>query len=69
MYLFAGNVQCTARNYKNWSPADNAHVDCLMGRKVTYQRKIADALCYNGRSYQRPVSVQNCSCKIEDYEW
>lgn len=68
-YLFLGNIQCVADDYKDWSPADNARGDCLMGRKIVYQRRIGHVLCYNGRSYIRPVSTRNCLCKVEDYEW
>ncbi|KAI0224251.1 Sortilin-related receptor, partial [Lamellibrachia satsuma] len=62
------NIQCVADDYKDWSPADNARGDCLMGRKIVYQRRIGHVLCYNGRSYIRPVSTRNCLCKVEDYE-
>ena len=61
--------QCTKDDYKDWSPSDKMFESCLLGRKQVYERKIANALCYNGREYEREISVQNCSCAISDYEW
>jgi hypothetical protein len=40
-----------------------------MGRKITVERRRANAFCFNGRDYERERTVQNCSCRADDYEW
>ena len=64
----AGNT-CTDDDYKQWSPTDNPRVDCLLGRKMVFERRRAHSLCYNGRNYDREIAQLNCSCTVEDYEW
>ncbi|XP_038062779.1 sortilin-related receptor-like isoform X2 [Patiria miniata] len=60
---------CVQDDYKQWSPGDEfPDSPCLLGRKMVYERRIAHAVCYNGRNYDRPISVQNCSCDREDFE-
>ncbi|XP_022107466.1 sortilin-related receptor-like [Acanthaster planci] len=62
-------ADCTDSDYKQWSPGDeypDSH--CLLGRKMIFERRIAHAVCYNGRDYDRPISVQNCTCDREDFE-
>jgi len=61
---------CTADDYKRWSPSDNTmgkSRNCLLGRKEIYQRRWVKANCYNGRDYQRLITVENCGCDRSDY--
>lgn len=67
--LLCAEKQCTDDDYKDWSPADSPVIDCLMGRKITVERRRANAFCFNGRDYERERTVQNCSCRADDYEW
>ncbi|XP_072048711.1 LOW QUALITY PROTEIN: sortilin-related receptor-like [Amphiura filiformis] len=63
---------CGNDDYKQWWPGEEhwgpEDRSCLLGRKTIYERRIAHAHCFNGRDYDRPISVQNCSCEREDYE-
>jgi hypothetical protein len=59
---------CNQSDYKNWSPTDNENVDCLLGQKLVYERRRADAHCFNGRDYEREISTEICPCSIMDYE-
>jgi len=60
---------CNDSDYKQWAPTDDPNIDCLLGRKTVYERRRANALCFNGREYDREIYEENCPCKIEDYEW
>lgn len=40
-----------------------------MGREVTFKRRAPHATCFNGEEFDRPVTVSNCSCTRQDYEW
>ncbi len=62
-------ARCNSDAYKNWTATENPKVNCLLGQKVVYQRRRAQSLCYNGMDYDRPISVINCSCTVDDYEW
>ncbi|ELU15207.1 hypothetical protein CAPTEDRAFT_219450 [Capitella teleta] len=59
---------CTDDDYKIWSPTDNPRVDCLLGRKMSFERRRAHSLCFNGRDYDRKVSEVNCTCSVLDFE-
>ena len=60
---------CQDDDYKMWSPTDNPRVDCLLGRKTEYQRRLSHAVCYNGEEFERAITVKNCSCDFNDFEW
>ncbi|XP_033641107.1 sortilin-related receptor-like isoform X1 [Asterias rubens] len=60
---------CTKDDYKSWWPGEEfPGTHCLLGKKMVYERRIAHAVCYNGQNYDRPVSVQNCTCERENFE-
>ncbi|XP_076042677.1 sortilin-related receptor-like [Oratosquilla oratoria] len=60
--------QCTKDDYKLWSPSNRkSGIICLLGRKEVYERRVAHSNCFNGRNYDRPISVENCPCEREDY--
>lgn len=64
---FARN--CTSDDYKFWSPsAPNSSVSCVLGSRVTFQRRLAHTNCYNGINYERPYSKENCVCTRRDFE-
>lgn len=42
---------------------------CILGKKETFERRIAHSNCYNGKDYDRPVKMEICECDIEDFEW
>jgi len=72
MYLimsFAGNPCQLSQDYKEWIPSDEYNTTCLLGRKSVYKKRIAHAHCYNGYDFDRPISVQNCECTRDDFEW
>ncbi|ESN90112.1 hypothetical protein HELRODRAFT_194679 [Helobdella robusta] len=64
----AFNRTCVDSDYYSWNPTDDPNIDCLLGKKMIYQRRKSLSLCYNGRNYDRAINVQNCPCKISDYE-
>lgn len=60
---------CTADDYVQWSPRDeNSPLECILGARVTYERRAPDATCVNGRDYDRPVSETPCACQDDDFE-
>lgn len=62
---------CTATDYKEWAPKhpDETKLNCLLGKRVIYSRRISNANCYNGKHYIRPVKTETCPCDKTDYEW
>ena len=42
---------------------------CLLGRKLVIERRIPHADCFNGRDYDREITLRNCSCTRQDFEW
>ena len=63
--------ECTVEDYKRWSPNDNTkgkHRYCLLGRKEIYERRMVKSNCYNGRDYERLISVENCLCQMNDFQ-
>jgi hypothetical protein len=62
---------CTEDDYKRWSPADSTlgkNRKCLLGRKEIYERRMINSNCYNGRDYERLITVENCGCQRSDYQ-
>ncbi|XP_029186888.2 sortilin-related receptor-like [Acropora millepora] len=59
---------CRDEDYKRWVPSDEQNGTCLLGRKMTYERRIAHAHCYNGYDYDRPLVQENCPCDREDFQ-
>lgn len=60
---------CTSDDYKQWWPGEGfPDIKCLLGRKTIYERRDPNSVCYNGRDYDRPIEVENCTCTREDYE-
>ncbi|XP_059482311.1 sortilin-related receptor-like [Neocloeon triangulifer] len=66
----AFKYDCTDDDYKFWSPSsiDGPHMQCILGKKETYQRRVPHARCYNGKDYDRPVKMEICECDAEDFE-
>ena len=44
------------------------HRNCILGRKESYERRIVNRNCYNGREYERLITVENCDCDDSDYQ-
>ncbi|XP_064463783.1 sortilin-related receptor-like [Ornithodoros turicata] len=63
----AFQYECTADDYKPWSPKGNNGA-CLLGRREEFEVRIPHSRCYNGRDYKRPKTVHNCPCTRADYE-
>merc|ERR1711862_933163 len=56
-------------DYETWMPSDGRGAEkCLLGRQVTYTRRKQTSECFNGESFERPVTRKNCACTEEDYE-
>ena len=62
---------CTVDDYKLWTPRGHSvGRACLLGRRETYRRRLPHQRCYNGPDRAPAlVSVQNCPCLRDDYEW
>lgn len=67
--LCCPGVPCSEADYKRWSPSDEHGNECLLGREVTFKRRAPHATCFNGEDFDRPVTISNCSCTRQDYEW
>lgn len=65
----SSGVPCAEGDYKRWSPSDERGNDCLLGSEMVYKRRTPHATCFNGEDFDRPVTVSNCSCTRQDYEW
>ncbi|ESO88406.1 hypothetical protein LOTGIDRAFT_126149, partial [Lottia gigantea] len=62
-------VNCTKDDYKIWSlPMETPDHGCLLGKKIEFERRIAHAPCFNGKSYVRQQTERNCSCTRDDFE-
>ncbi|XP_060804264.1 sortilin-related receptor isoform X1 [Amyelois transitella] len=59
---------CTAEDYKFWTPSPNSSVSCVLGVRETFQRRLVHSNCYNGIDNNRPVSKEVCECSRRDYE-
>ncbi|XP_065840333.1 VPS10 domain-containing receptor SorCS3-like [Oscarella lobularis] len=60
---------CDSSQYYKWAPSDErVGRRCLLGESRVYERRKAEACCYNGRDYDRPVNVSACGCAAEDFE-
>lgn len=67
----AFEYNCTADDYKFWSPGSKAGdslVPCILGVQETYQRRAAHSNCFNGRDYERPNRTEVCQCSHWDFE-
>jgi hypothetical protein len=61
--------QCNASEYYTWTPTSGiTNHSCLLGQKFVFERRKAEAECFNGQDYERAISVTNCSCLREDFE-
>lgn len=60
---------CTEEDYKLWSPynPDEPKMNCLLGRKEVYKKRVPRTKCYNGLNFDEPVKIQLCSCTLEDF--
>ncbi|XP_076622054.1 sortilin-related receptor [Colletes latitarsis] len=61
---------CTKDDFKFWSPSSTEQpvMPCVLGRMETYQRRAAQAKCYTGMDYDRPIKTKICQCDYNDYE-
>ncbi|XP_034183961.1 sortilin-related receptor [Osmia lignaria lignaria] len=61
---------CEEEDFKFWSPSspDQPWMTCVLGRKVTYQRRAARVNCYIDVDYDRPVKTEICPCDYNDYQ-
>lgn len=55
-------------DYELWSPNDESNPKCLMGKRVTYERRKREAECFNTQNFERKLFIQNCECTEEDWE-
>ncbi|KAK7105788.1 sortilin-related receptor-like isoform X2 [Littorina saxatilis] len=61
--------QCSPDDYKEWSlPDEVPDAGCLLGKKLTFTRRVSDAICYNGNDFVRMKDLRNCSCTRDDFE-
>lgn len=68
--VFAYN--CTKDDYKTWYPGQDEnqnYIPCVMGQKLTYERRMPHSNCYNGEDYDTPVAMRPCNCDAIDFEW
>ena len=40
----------------------------MLGRKQIYERRMVNRNCYNGREYEKLITVENCACDKTDYQ-
>lgn len=70
MYVYAAR-NCTEDDYKFWSPynPEEKKMNCLLGRKEIYKRRIPYTHCYNGLNFDHPIKMQSCVCDKNDFMW
>lgn len=61
------NRTCVDSDYEEWSPRANLEV-CLLGRNITYSRRMQTRNCFNSRDREVIDNIVNCSCTTDDYE-
>ncbi|XP_064630142.1 VPS10 domain-containing receptor SorCS1-like [Lineus longissimus] len=62
-------VKCKRSDYQLWTPADELEGhDCILGSKITYEKRKPKAKCYNGKDYVRQINTTACQCTEDDYE-
>eukprot|EP01113_Clastostelium_recurvatum_P011485 TRINITY_DN15852_c0_g1_i1.p1 TRINITY_DN15852_c0_g1~~TRINITY_DN15852_c0_g1_i1.p1 ORF type:complete len:543 (-),score=79.45 TRINITY_DN15852_c0_g1_i1:8-1636(-) len=60
---------CTDSDYEDWFPTDGrTGQPCVLGRQITYRRRIATAVCSSPDGLDHIVSMSNCTCTYEDWE-
>ena len=60
---------CKESDYHIWSPSDDIPGRaCLLGSRVSYQRKLTASHCYQGTDFSRASSSHVCACTRIDYE-
>ncbi|XP_074644264.1 sortilin-like [Tubulanus polymorphus] len=64
---------CQTSDYEDWTAHTEmntamANKGCLLGQTETFKRPKKDSLCYNGRDWVPPKTVQKCQCTKDDYE-
>ncbi|CAD5119336.1 DgyrCDS7956 [Dimorphilus gyrociliatus] len=62
------NRTCVKSDYKVWNPKSSRASHCLLGRMLSFKRRIANSNCYNGKTYNDEKVLKNCSCRSSDFE-
>lgn len=64
---------CGPGDYESWTPSDGKKdingLKCLLGRDITYQRRYANATCFNNEIVEPVLSEKACACTEDDWEW
>lgn len=60
--------RCMPDDYEKWTPVEQITNGCILGRKLTFERKKQFSECNNGRDYERPINISICQCTAEDFE-
>ena len=58
-------------DYYQWVVTDqrNDTEKCVLGKKQKFLRRKAKSVCLNGMNYDRPIRVEPCECRREDFKW
>ncbi|RZC33374.1 Ldl recept a and/or fn3 domain containing protein [Asbolus verrucosus] len=63
---------CSKDDYRMWLPGQNDenrnYIPCALGQRLTHQRRIPHANCYNGLGFNASISMTSCECDANDYE-
>lgn len=61
---------CQQHDYISWSPVDDNGIPCLLGTKVSYQRRRGynSIPCRSGNEFDRQSYVESCPCTKSDFE-
>ncbi|XP_076437401.1 VPS10 domain-containing receptor SorCS3-like [Babylonia areolata] len=63
------STKCGDKDYEPWRVSDHdPNITCLLGQEVSYTRKKAASVCFNGRDFVRKVDKTPCNCTEEDFE-
>jgi hypothetical protein len=51
-------------DYETWTPDDGGKDtdNCMLGKEITYTRRKQTSECFNGETFERPVTKKNCAC-------
>lgn len=57
-------------DFESYTPVSSLldNGQCLLGKKITYTRRRAEAACFNGDEFERSSSIEICDCQPQDFE-
>jgi hypothetical protein len=71
-FSFLNMRLCTESDYENWSPisstAKTETNNCILGKKIMYNRRKRESKCLYSENYERKITVNYCDCTNDDFQ-